>query len=305
MQTNGPIAPTAVRYQITVLLLAAMAYGLPATAQEGAQPLPPLVVHAENQKSVFPGIIVTRNGDTLKVREGNVATHTVILTDETKIGTPSGLFKMERKRRDASTLVPGLLMKVKGHGAADGTLLADELTFSTRSMNTAQQINVGGEVVRAQVAANADSIAAVRKRLIDSIAHVNARVTNLDNFVEKINVAVMFNTNSSELLRGYLGVLDDMVNRIQGWTGYVIEVRGYADTTGTDPHNLQLSGHRAEAVVRYLVEDKQIPLRRIINPTGMGQTTSFDRKDTPLGLALNRRVTVRVLVSKGNGGTNR
>jgi OOP family OmpA-OmpF porin len=295
MQPNAPIAPTAVRYKMTALLLAAMAYGLPASAQE-AQPVPPRVVHAENQKSVFPGIIVDRHGDTMRVREGNVATHTVVITDETRIGTPSGLFKMERKRRDQSTLMPGLLMKVEGHGGDNGVLIADKLTFSTRSLNTAQQINVGGEVVRADVSANADSIAALRKRLIDSIAHANARITNLDNYTEKVSLFVTFPTNVFELSGAMKGVLDDMVNRINGWTGYVIEVTGFADTTGTTNYNLQLSQRRAAAVVRYLVEDKGIPLRRIINPTGMGETKSFAPPN-----ALNRRASVRVLVNKGNG----
>jgi len=297
-----PTTSTAVRFTLTAVVLAALAHGPPASAQ---QQLPPLVVHAENQKVKFAGIIVDRTGETLRVREGDVATHTVVIDDHTKIQTPNGLFKMQRKRRDQTSLVPGLLMQVDGHGAADGTLLADELTFSTRSLNTAKQIEVGGEVTRSRVSANTDSIDTVKRRLEDSLSHVNARVTNLDNYVEKISTTVNFHTNDPSLGSGAKGVLDDMVNRINGWTGYIIEVKGYADTTGTAPHNLELSQERAMSVVRYLVEEKGISIRRVSNPTGFGSSAAIATNATPDGRAMNRRATIRVLVNKGNGTDNR
>ncbi|HKN66283.1 MAG TPA: OmpA family protein [Gemmatimonadaceae bacterium] len=261
--------------------------------------LPPMVVHADGQKFKISGILVDRNGDHLRVREGDVATHTVLLTDDTKISTPSGLFKMDRKRRDASNLLPGLMLQVEGRGGQNGALVADEIHFSTRSMKVAQQINVGGEVVRNQVNANTDSIEVVKRRLTDSLSHVNARVTNLDNFEERYSTAVNFATDSWTLTDGAKGVLSDMVNRIAGFKGYYIEVKGYADTTGTAEYNLQLSERRAEAVVRYLTENKDVPLRRILNPTGFGQSTAIAANSNELGKAMNRRATIRVLVAKG------
>lgn len=279
-------------------LLAALALAHPVSAQ-GVASLPPMVVHADGQKFKISGILVDRNGDHLRVREGDVATHTVLLTDDTKISTPSGLFKMDRKRRDASNLLPGLMLQVEGRGGQNGALVADEIHFSTRSMKVAQQINVGGEVVRNQVNANTDSIEVVKRRLTDSLSHVNARVTNLDNFEERYSTAVNFATDSWTLTDGAKGVLSDMVNRIAGFKGYYIEVKGYADTTGTAEYNLQLSERRAEAVVRYLTENKDVPLRRILNPTGFGQSTAIAANSNELGKAMNRRATIRVLVAKG------
>jgi len=279
-------------------LLAALALAHPVSAQ-GVASLPPLVVHADGQKFKISGILVDRNGDLLRVREGDVATHTVLLTNDTKISTPSGLFKMDRKRRDASNLLPGLMLQVEGRGGQNGALVADEIHFSTRSMKVAQQINVGGEVVRSQVYANTDSIEAVKRRLTDSLSHVNARVTNLDNFEERYSTVVNFPTDSWSLTDGAKGVLSDMVNRTAGFKGYYIEVKGYADTTGTAEYNLQLSQRRAEAVVRYLTENKDVPLRRILNPTGFGQSTAIAANSNEMGKAMNRRATVRVLVTKG------
>jgi len=281
-----------------LLLLATLAFAQRGSAQ-AATSLPPMVVHADGQKVKISGIVVDRNGDHMRVREGTVATHTVLLTGDTKISTPSGLFKMDRKPRDASNLLPGLMVQVEGRGSADGSVVAEEIHFSTRSMKVAQQISVGGEVVRNQVNANTDSIDAVKRRLTDSLSHVNARVTNLDNFEERYATVVNFATDSWTLTDGAKGVLSDMVGRTAGFKGYYIEVKGYADTTGTAEHNLQLSQKRAEAVVRYLTENKDVPLRRILNPTGFGQSAAIAHNSDEMGKAMNRRVTVRVLVAKG------
>lgn len=305
MKTNAPAVMNVVRSHLSPLVLAALAFGVPAAAQEPQpQPLPPMVVHADGEKAKFSGIVVDRRADTIRLREGNVATHTILLTDETRISTPNGLFKMSRKKRDASNIMPGLMMQVEGKGGPDGMLVADEIHFSKRSMNVAQQINVGGEVVRGQVIANTDSIEKIKRRLADSITHVNARVTNLDNYEEKISLVVNFPTNVSELVDGAKGVLDDMVNRAAGLKGYIVVVKGYADTTGTANYNLQLSTARAVSVVRYLSEEKGIPLQRIVNPTGYGSTKSIASNATPDGRAMNRRASVTVLVSKGIAHNN-
>jgi OOP family OmpA-OmpF porin len=306
MTNSAQRVANAVRSRLTPVVLAALTLGVPAAAQEPtAQPLPPMVVHADGEKAKFSGIIVSRNGDTLRLREGDVATHTIVINNDTRISTPNGLFKMSRRRRDQTALVPGLMMQVEGRGGPDGALLADEIHFSSRSMKVAQQINVGSEVLRGQVAANTDSIERVKTRLADSISHANARITNLDNYEEKIATVVNFETNSATLGDGARGVLDDMVNRASGWKGYIIEVRGYADTTGAQPFNLQLSTQRAVAVVRYLTEQKDVPMRRVLNPTGYGSAQAVATNATPDGRAMNRRASVRVLVNKGianNGG---
>jgi outer membrane protein OmpA-like peptidoglycan-associated protein len=117
-------------------------------------------------------------------------------------------------------------------------------------------------------------------------------------------LVVNFPTNVSDLEDGAKGVLDDMVKRAEAWKGYIVEVKGFADTTGTATYNLQLSTARAVSVVRYLSEQKDIPLRRILNPTGYGSAQAIASNATPDGRAMNRRAQVRVLVNKGiaNGG---
>ena len=42
-----------------------------------------------------------------------------------------------------------------------------------------------------------------------------------------------------------------------------------------------------------------VPLRRILNPTGFGESSAISANSNALGKAMNRRATVRVLVAKG------
>jgi outer membrane protein OmpA-like peptidoglycan-associated protein len=81
--------------------------------------------------------------------------------------------------------------------------------------------------------------------------------------------------------------------------GYVLEVSGYADSRGSVNLNRALSQRRADAVIRYLVENHQIPLRRIITPYGYGELNPVAAYDTREGREQNRRVEIKLLVNKG------
>jgi hypothetical protein len=60
-----------------------------------------------------------------------------------------------------------------------------------------------------------------------------------------------------------------------------------------------LSQRRADSVIRYLVENHSIPLRRIITPYGYGKTNPVADNSTREGREKNRRVEVKLLVNKG------
>ncbi|HWS55835.1 MAG TPA: OmpA family protein, partial [Pyrinomonadaceae bacterium] len=63
--------------------------------------------------------------------------------------------------------------------------------------------------------------------------------------------------------------------------------------------NRRLSEQRAESVVRYLVENHQIPLRRILTPFGYGAMNPLNENKTRDERAENRRAEIRVLVNRG------
>ena len=93
--------------------------------------------------------------------------------------------------------------------------------------------------------------------------------------------------------------LDDLAMKLSALKGYVIEVAGFTDATGSVEKNRALSEKRADSVVRYLQENHDIPLRRMITPFGYGETRFVSDNDTQEGREQNRRVEVKILVNRG------
>jgi OOP family OmpA-OmpF porin len=85
--------------------------------------------------------------------------------------------------------------------------------------------------------------------------------------------------------------------------GYIIEVTGYADATGGSGINTKLSEDRAKAVITYLIQQGNVPVRHIVAPGAMGEYGAAAPNETAVGRAQNRRVEVKVLVNKGIAGS--
>ncbi|HSY66475.1 MAG TPA: OmpA family protein [Terriglobales bacterium] len=81
--------------------------------------------------------------------------------------------------------------------------------------------------------------------------------------------------------------------------GYMIEITGYASSTGTEEENQKLSDARATAVTDYLRNVKNIPMRRILVPAGYAASHPAGENTDAQGRAENRRVDVKILVNKG------
>ncbi len=143
----------------------------------------------------------------------------------------------------------------------------------------------------AGVNANKEQIATVDK-------NTNARITAVDDFEVKNTAAVHFALNSATLSPEAKKQLDDVVKEALAQRGYVVEVSGFASADGDADYNRTLSQKRADAVVQYLA-DNMVPLRRIVTPFGFGTKMPVADNGTRAGRQENRRVEVKVLVSKG------
>lgn len=289
----------------------------PALAQnpQPAVNLPPIVSTAEGADVEIRGLIVARRGDEMYVRAGS-GLHVVTLTDSTGVVAPSGLFKSDKKHYDASVLIPGLGVTVNGTGMSDGRLLARRVKFAKEALKVAQQIEAGGEVVRADVdqlktradssdariSRTSDSLNAVGQRMMDSAHAIHERISSLDEYSTKATATVNFKTGSAKLSDEAKSALDQLVANATSLNGYMIQVFGYADATGADKVNQRLSDARAETVVDYLVQEKNIPPRRILNPTGFGESRAIGSNRTASGRAMNRRAEVQVLINTGISG---
>ena len=127
----------------------------------------------------------------------------------------------------------------------------------------------------------------------------NERITALDDFDAKSTSTVNFTVGSAALSTAAKAELDKVAETAKQEKGYVIEVAGFASSDGDQAFNQALSQKRADAVIRYMVENHSIPLRRFITPFGYGEKMPVADNKTRDGRIQNRRVEVRVLVSKG------
>ena len=100
--------------------------------------------------------------------------------------------------------------------------------------------------------------------------------------------AVEFEHGSSRLRSDSYGVLDQIVEILNEYPGYRLEISGHTDSTGADDFNQRLSEQRAKSCYDYLTS-KDVPARRL-SYVGFGETKPIATNDTREGRQLNRRV---------------
>lgn len=269
----------------------------------------PYTSHAPGEGAKIKGLIVSRDGDDMTIRDEGGRMDVVTLTADTKISSPTGLFKTDKRRRDVTSLLPGLIVEVKGSGGSRGNLVADHISFHSSALRVAEQIAAGEVMLNARATANTDSIEALKMRVADSLAiitarardsltGISARFDDIDRYDAKDSGIVNFAIGKAELSDDAKRTLDNLAEHGMHLDGYLVEIRGYADTTGRARMNQDLSERRAQAVVDYLSRVGNVPLRRILNPTGFGEADPAAPNDTPEGRAMNRRAEVRLLVNR-------
>jgi outer membrane protein OmpA-like peptidoglycan-associated protein len=145
----------------------------------------------------------------------------------------------------------------------------------------------------------ADARGLAQQGISDS-ASVKQELENADNFQSVKKATILFGINKSKLTPEDTETLDSLAQTAGGMKHYVIEIRGFTDNRGPKPYNLQLSERRADAVVRYLTLDKQIPLVRIYQ-AGYGEDDPASPNKTRSGREQNRRVDVSILVPQSSG----
>ncbi len=164
----------------------------------------------------------------------------------------------------------------------------------------------------AQAANNAAQAADRKADTANSgVQQANNRINTLESRIGSINdnytqsevQTVTFDVNKSNISNQAKSTLDKIAGDLSGQrTGFMLELQGYTDSTGSEQYNIGLSQRRAESVERYLVS-KNIPLFRI-SIVGLGKENPVADNKTTQGRAQNRRVEVRVLKASGARQTN-
>jgi len=138
---------------------------------------------------------------------------------------------------------------------------------------------------------------------ISDAAAVKQEVENADNFQSVRKATILFGFNQSKLTSEDTETLDSLAQTVSGMKHYVLEVKGFTDDVGPKQYNLSLSHKRADAVVRYLTLDKQIPLVRVY-VAGYGEEDPAAPNKTKSGREQNRRVDVSILAPQSSGTTS-
>jgi outer membrane protein OmpA-like peptidoglycan-associated protein len=284
---------------------------------------------SSGEKMKIKGTVVKRDADTFTVRDLTGNDTVVRLTDRTTVKTNGG-FLRSGTNYGQTQILRGLNLEVEGRGGSNGELIADKVRFNETDLRTARTVEARANPLEEQAKVNEGRLSEVEQNAqklsgqIDELAAVsnaarggakaaqesadaaiagvnatNDRISALDDYVPQETTSVNFRVGSSVLTAEGKTKLDAIATKALTAKGYVLEVTGFADSTGGTERNRALSQRRADAVIRYLVEQHQIPLRRIVTPYGFGETNPIADNKTRSGRAENRRVEVKVLVNKG------
>jgi len=300
----------------------------PILAQDTTNPAGSRTV-TSGQKMKLKGVVTRRDSDTFTVRDMNGVDTVVRLTDKTSVKTKGGFLRGGSNYAQTSIL-RGLNVEVEGRGNGSGQLDAEKIRFNEADMRVARAVESRAAPLEerasdtenklSQVEANAQRLSGQLEELaavsnaarggakaaqatadaaVAGVTATNERISALDDYAPQESAAVNFKSGSAMLSPESKTTLDDIASKAMNAKGYVLEVSGYADSRGSINLNRALSQRRADAVIRYLVESHNIPLRRIVTPFGYGEMNPVGENETKEGRAQNRRVEIKLLVNKG------
>jgi outer membrane protein OmpA-like peptidoglycan-associated protein len=281
------------------------------------------VTAAQNNEE--KGVINGRSGATVTLQTQDSGNVTVLLTPDTQVLEPEGVFR--KKHLNMTALVPGLRVDVKGSVSAQNQLVADTVTFHGSDLQTAQDIQAGITPTEQQAQQNQKQLQAQEQQIQKqeaqlkaeqqasaehaaeiaankaAIAAANKRFGELGDYNILGEVTVLFGNDKVNIEDQYKPQLLKLAQQAKGITAYIIQVKGYASKVGSAALNQRLSSERAENVTNFLEQQGQIPLTNILAPGAMGTSRQMASDSTAEGQAENRRVVVRILQNKGIAGT--
>jgi len=297
---------------IVVVVLLGLANGAPVLAQDQRSTQnrdttfrPGTRQISLGQKAKLKGTIVRREADTFSIRDDHDIETVVLLTERTSVKSKGG-FLRTGKNYDVTSLLRGLPVEVEGVGSQDGQLVADKVRFENSDLKVARLVEkrvAPVEEANERLAGQVSEVGEVSKMARAEAGRAHDRISSLDDYNVQDSANIYFKVNSAMISPEDRRALDELAQKAMTTKGYVIEISGHADATGNAQRNRALSQQRADAVVRYLQENHDIPLRRMITPFGYGQLRPAADNNTPEGRRQNRRVEVKILVSRGMTGS--
>jgi outer membrane protein OmpA-like peptidoglycan-associated protein len=273
------------------------------------------------QKYKIKGVVVAKDDANTFVVRDSVGVDTRIVVSPNASVKSKGFFGGDRY--PSTAIVRGLNLDLEGVGDAMGNVNVTKVRFDKDNLEVAQSIDarvtpaedrltaaeqnaerVSGQIDELMAISNAakGGAKAAQDTADAAVAGVNAtnkRISDLDDFVVQQTATVNFRVGSAVLSPEAKASLDEVAAAAATLKGYVIEVTGFASADGNAKTNKALSNRRATAVKEYLIENHNIPLRRMSTSYGYGELQAVADNTTREGREQNRRVEIKLLVSRG------
>jgi len=275
------------------------------------------------QKYKIKGVVVSRDNDNSFVVRDAVGVDTRVVIDPNASVKTNGGFWGGGDKFAPNAIVTGLNLSVEGVGDSNGAVAVNKVRFDKRDLMTARSIDARVSPAEARLTAseqNAQRISGQIDELMAisnaakggakaaqdtadaAVAGVNAtnkRISDLDDYVTQSTATVNFRVGSAVLSPDAKASLDQVAASAAGLKGYMIEVTGFASADGSTKMNKTLSERREKAVREYLIDNHNISLRRFTPSYGFGELQAVADNTTREGREQNRRVEVKLLVSRG------
>ena len=303
--------------KIPVLLLAVVIGAMSVFAQDAQ-----VRSLTSGQKYKIKGVVVSKDDTSFVVRDAVGVDTNVVIAPNTSIKTKGGFFG-GGDTIASNSIVRGLNLEVEGRGDNSGALAATKVRFGKDDFRVAQSIEsrvapaeerltqteqnaqrISGQIDELMAISNAarGGAKAAQESADAAIAGVNAtnqRISSLDDYVVQSTATVNFKVASAILSPEAKASLDEVAQTAMTMKGYTIEITGFASADGDAKKNKALSQRRAQAVIDYLVETHNVPLRRIGTSYGFGELQAVADNSTLEGRNQNRRVEIKLLASRG------
>ena len=292
----------------------------------------------EGKKEKLQGVVSLRNGDAFKLRDPGGAEYTVLMTSDTDVTSHSKGLR-GKKDYPVTYIMKGLRLQAQGKGDSSGNLVAEWVRFDEQDLRSAQALEqtdklaldnqkrieaaeqaareaaeeakrMAGQIAENTALANdarmkAEAAQKTADQAFKDAALANNRINGLDDYDQVRTIAVLFKINSSIIDATAKTTIDEAAAWAKGEkakgnaNGWLVEVVGFADSSGNTPKNRALSERRAKSVIQYLVGVHGMDLRRLVQPFGYGESRPAADNKTAEGRAKNRRVEIRILQNKG------
>ena len=266
------------------------------------------------------GLITGRSGDTMTLQTSDWPKLVVVLTDSTQVAQVLGALKARHKEMSMAALIPGLQVKVEGAYDAQNQLVAKSVKFKGNDLEDAQKMQASLQPAKEQIRQSQQELEQQRaalqqqqQQMTESDAKIaankanieasNKRFGQLDDYNILDEVTVYFANGKVAVDPKYRPQLQQLAEKAKAIKAYMVQVKGYASSSGSAALNQKLSEDRANNVTQFLQQQGHIPLTNLLAPGAMGESRQVGSDKTADGEAENRRVVVRVLQNKGIAGS--